>query len=398
MHLRSNEKEWSAGEIRRLIREHLRPHFDVLAQCASSAELHQHPLHGELEPALDRVFGSPEIGHFSPGAAPGRDRYRIAAWNLERGIQLDGQIEAFRTHPHLKNADVLLLTETDVGMARTRNRDVAAALAGALGFHYAFVPCYLNLAKGAGEEHGVEGDNELGLHGNALLSRYPIRHVRSIPLENGVDKMAGREKRLGRQAAVSAEIVFPNYNLTAVSVHLDANSTQRHRRDQMQTVLDALPASGPLVLGGDWNTTTFNSSTALHAILGFWRRVFMGPDNVIRNHYLHPYNFFEKELFELLERRGFDYRSANVLGEYTMYYEFENARTYQGLSEWVPQWCFPFIRWSLRNHGGRCPLKLDWFAARGVRASAPAVIHDVREDREIPLSDHDAIALDIIVP
>lgn len=37
-----------------------------------------------------------------------------------------------------------------------------------------------------------------------LLSRYRIRDIRLIPLDNGVEKMAYRAKRLGRQAAVAA--------------------------------------------------------------------------------------------------------------------------------------------------------------------------------------------------
>jgi hypothetical protein len=262
--------------------------------------------------------------------------------------------------------------------------------------NYAFAPCYLNLAKGSGVDHEAEGENDLGLHGNALLSRYPIRDVRSVALDNGTDKMSGREKRLGRQAAVAAEIEFPNFSLTAVSLHLDANSTQAHRRDQMRTVLDEFDGEGAAVIGGDWNTTTYNSSTAFHAIMGYWLRVFMGPGRVIRNHYLHPYRHFERELFQLLEDRGFNWRDTNVSGEYTMYYDFEDVRAYKSLSEWVPQWCFPFIRWALRDHQGRCPFKIDWFATRGLRAGNPRVIHDVREGREVPLSDHDAVGLDIL--
>jgi hypothetical protein len=62
----------------------------------------------------------------------------------------------------------------------------------------------------------------------------------------------------------------------------------------------------------------------------------------------------------------------------------------------VPGWCFHFIRWALRNHGGRCPVKLDWFATRGVRCRNPVVIHDLREGRAVPLSDHDAIGVDVL--
>lgn len=260
---------------------------------------------------------------------------------------------------------------------------------------YVFFPCYINLAKGAGVEYVAAGDNELGLHGNAILSRYPLRNVRPVHLENGKDKMKGREKRLGRQTAAVADIVFPNGTLTAVSVHLDANSSQRHRADQMRDILREVGGGGPAAIGGDWNTTTYNSSSATPAILGFWLRVFMGPDNVIRNHYLHPYRRFEKELFAELEKHGFDYRSCNALGERTTSYDVDDAKTHKNLREWVPAWCFAFIRWALRNHGGRCPLKIDWFAVRGLTGREPAVLHEFREGRNPPLSDHDPIGVDV---
>ena len=101
-------------------------------------------------------------------------------------------------------------------------------------------PCYLALGKGSGVERDVGGANRFGLHGNALLSRYPIRDARAIPLPNGVDKMAHREKRLGRQAAVVATIDFPGRPVQAVSLHLDAQSTQAHRFRRCATCLSSL--------------------------------------------------------------------------------------------------------------------------------------------------------------
>ncbi len=165
----------------------------------------------------------------------------------------------------------------------------------------------------------------------------------------------------------------------------------------MQDVINGLNGNGPSIIGGDWNTTTYNSSSAFFAIMGFWRRVFMGVDHVINHHYLHPYHRFEKQLFDMLEERGFDFRDCNRLGERTLSYDVSNTKTRKNLGEWVPGWCFSFIRWALRNHGGYCPLKLDWFAARDVRCENPVVIHELREGREIPLSDHDAIGVDILV-
>jgi endonuclease/exonuclease/phosphatase family metal-dependent hydrolase len=353
------------------------------------------PVYRALESAVRTILETPEMGDFAAKSAPARDRYRFLAWNLERGIELDGQLEAFRSHEYLRTCDVLLLSETDVGMARSGNRAVAQTLARELGLHYAFVPCYLNLTKGSGVEYDAQGENELGLHGNAVLSRYPLRRVRPIPLENGIDKMAGREKRLGRQTALAADIDFPNYAVTVAVAHLDANSSQRHRHNQMRDVLDGLATNRAVIVGGDWNTSTYNSSGAFHAILGFWLRVLMGVDNVIRNHYLHPYRRFEKDLFNLLESCGFDYKTCNRLGERTISYDADDPKTRQNLGEWVPGWCFSCMRWALRHHGGKCPLKIDWFATRGLRCENPRVIHDLREGRHPPLSDHDAIGVDV---
>jgi len=388
-------------DLHEIVRERIAPHLPALAAYRNSAELWGSDLYRALEPDIRRVLDTPECSRVAPCAAsPSRPHYRFLAWNVERGAQFDGLVEALRTHPSLRDADVLLLTETDTGMVRSGNRNVARDLACALGMHYAFVPCYLNLTNGSGIEQDLPGANDLGLHGNALLSRYPISHVRPIFLENGVDIMASREKRIGRQAAIAADILFPNATITAVSVHLDAQSTQRHRYLQLRDILDnidTLPSHDRrrVVIGGDWNTSTYNSSRALHAILGFWLRVLMGVDNVIRNHYLHPYRHFERDLFRLLEERGFDYRACNRLGKHTVSYDVEDLRATKALRDWVPGWCFHFIRWALRNHGGRCPVKLDWFATRGVSCRNPAVIHDVREGRPVPLSDHDAIAVDV---
>jgi endonuclease/exonuclease/phosphatase family metal-dependent hydrolase len=373
------------------------PRLEALAKCRSTAELEAHPEYKVIAPLAERSLATTHVADFRRTAAPPRSRYRLLAWNIERGTQLDAQLEAWRSHPYLQSCDVLLITEVDAGMARSGNRMVAETLARELGMAEAFAPCYIALGKGSGVERYAEGENRFGLHGNAILSRYPIRDVQVIRLENGVDKMAHREQRIGRQAAVAARIDFPNLPVRAVSVHLDAQSTQKHRREQMRAVLDALPSDLPVILGGDWNTSTYDSSHAFRAIVGFGIRVLMGVDNVIRNHYLHPDRLFERRLFRLLRERGFEYEHSNALGEPTICYDVCDQRATGNLREWVPEWCFAFIRWALRNHGGRCPMKLDWFATRGLRPENPIVLDDLREGRDVPLSDHDAIGVDIVV-
>jgi endonuclease/exonuclease/phosphatase family metal-dependent hydrolase len=373
------------------------PRLQALAECRSTAELEFHPEYRDIAPLVRQCLGTVHQADFRRQEAPCRERYRVLAWNIERGTQFEAQLEAFRSHPYLKTCDVFLITEADAGMARSGNRMVSEELAIELGMAQVFAPCYIALGKGSGVERHAEGENRFGLHGNAILSRYPIRDVRLIPLDNGVDKIAHREKRLGRQAAVSARIDFPNLSMQGVSVHLDAQSTQRHRREQMRTVLDGLPPGLPILLGGDWNTSTYDSSRAVQAILGFALRVIMGVDQVIRNHYLHPERLFERGLFRLLAERGFEYEHSNRMGEHTICYDVCDPRATGNLREWVPEWCFAFIHWALRNHGGRCPMKLDWFATRDLRVEDPVIIHDLREGRTEPMSDHDAIGVDIVV-
>jgi endonuclease/exonuclease/phosphatase family metal-dependent hydrolase len=394
--LAEEQQQSSFVEIQQIIRSHLKPHLGALGKFRSTRELHASPLYQRLEPYIRAVLETPQSGSFARTSPPRKESYRIVAWNIERGKQLAGQLEALQNHEYLREADVLLLTETDVGMARSGNFDVAREMAAALGMDYAFAPCYWSLVKGSGLERHVNGENDLGLHGNAILSRYPLSNLRPVHLENGIDILAAREQRLGCQTALLADVGFPQARVTFACIHLDAHSSQRHRCDQMKSVLDALPReASPVVLGGDWNTTTYDSSTAFRSICGFWLRVFMGVGHVIRNHYLHPYNLFERGLFDLLQGRGFEYERSNVLGEYTICYDIADQQTYLALREWVPQFCFPFIHWSLRDFGGKCPFKIDWFATRGVEPFNPRVIHEVREGRKTPLSDHDAIGVDL---
>ncbi|MEZ5353023.1 MAG: endonuclease/exonuclease/phosphatase family protein [Bryobacteraceae bacterium] len=385
-------------DIARIIREDIRPVLQELARCRSTLELERSSAYLDRRAMIEQVLSTVQTSRFAGEPAPARSSYRILAWNIERGKELAGQIEAFREHPYLRTCDVLLLTETDVGMARSGNVDVARTLAMELGFDYAFIPCYLSLVKGSGTERDVDGDNDLGLHGNAILSRYPIVDPVRIRLKNGIDKMASKEQRLGSQCALAATIDLPGLPLTVACVHLDANSKQRHRADQMRAVVQALPSSGPALIGGDWNTTTFDSSSAFNAIMGYFLRVLMGPGNVIRNHYLHPYRWFERELFRLLAANQFDINNCNQAAEPTIHYDVTDIRAHKGLAEWVPGWCFPFIRWALREHGGSCPLKIDWFAARTLDCANPIVIHDVGARHTVPLSDHDAIGVDVRVP
>lgn len=385
-----------AAEVYGDLPKHILPLLERFLTCRSEQELTCHPDFVPVAAQIQRIMDTHHFSDHRVDHAPAKQSYRFLAWNIERGRQYDAQVRAFKQHPYLRECDVILITEADAGMARSDNRMVAESLAQELGMQQVFSPCYLALGMGSGIERDIQGSNAFGLHGNAILSRYPMRDIRVIPLKNGVDKMAHREKRIGRQVAIAATIDFPNLSVDAVTVHLDAQSTQRHRAEQLREILTRVKP-GPAILGGDWNTSTYNSSSAFMAIMGFWLRVFMGPGNVIRNHYLHPERWFERRIFRALERNGYEYSQSNVMGERTAYYDMLSPAAVRNLGEWVPHWCFAFIRWALRNHGGRCPLKLDWFATRGLRPERPVVPHEFREGLEVPMSDHDPVGVDIRV-
>jgi hypothetical protein len=227
-----------------------------------------------------------------------------------------------------------------------------------------------------------------------------MKNVHAIPLPNGKDKMFGNEKRLGYLRALAAEIDHPIGKFRAVTIHLDAHSSRKHRKLQLEIIVNHLKTlpEMPTIIGGDWNTTTFNSQTSTRAILGYFRRVAMGVRNVAKNHYPFPDRFFERPMFAMLERQGFEYKRFNNLGTGTLHYELESVEKNTNLRDWVPEWCFPFIFWAARRVGKTISARLDWFAGKGIEiVGEPKTIGNLKDAKGIPLSDHDAIALDFTI-
>jgi endonuclease/exonuclease/phosphatase family metal-dependent hydrolase len=386
----------------------LAPFFKELARFPSTKALQASELYAALRPEIERVLGglaeedfSARATHSHARAAASDNPVRATAWNIERGTRLPGIIGVLDKHPVIGESDVLLLTELDYGMARSGNLFVAREIAATLGLRYAFAPCYLALTKGSGVEAYIEGENSLALHGNAILSRFPLHRAHSLALPNGKDKMRGVEKRLGCQRAVIADLEHPSGMLRVVSLHLDAHSTQAHRHHQMKLMLDHLDSLEPrlpVLIGGDWNTTTYNSKRGVYAIAGFFRRVMMGPGHFIRNHYPYPDRWFERHLFRELERRGWTYRELNEPGGCTLHYDVRDMAVNRNMADWVPRWCFWFLYKALEKHEGRASLKLDWFAGKGVAVAPgqePKVFGGLRDEAG-PLSDHDPVVVDVV--
>ena len=372
--------------------------FPELLKIESTAELEKSAVYQKIKPEVERILNAVVVENFAPAENLEKSKIvRALAWNVERGSRFEGIVEALENHPQLADRDALLLSELDYGMARSGNRVVARDLARALELNYAFATVYIALQKGSGVEANVPGENTKSLHGLALFSKYPLKNVHAVALPNGKDKMRGKEKRLGYLRALVADIEHPAGVFRAVTLHLDAHSSRNHRRRQMRIVLDHLDALPPLptVIGGDWNTTTYNAQNSTRAILGYWRRVMMGVRNVVRNHLPYPERFFEKKLFGDLERYGYEYRNLNETGVGTLHYDMDNIAYNTNLRDWVPAWCFPFIFWAAKQVGGRVSARLDWFAGKGIEVEGkPHTVGNLRDAEGVPLSDHDAITLD----
>lgn len=397
----------------------LNRHFPQLLKFESTPEMEASALYRQIRPEVERILNAVVCEDLSEPAkvatgipndvsknrvttVPGSDKITALAWNIERGCIFEGIIDALKNHNDLNNKDLLLLTELDYGMARSGNRFVAREIAKELKLNYAFAPVYIALQKGSGVESEMEGENTRSIHGLAMFSRFPIKYAHAIDLPNGKDKMWGKEKRLGYLRALVADIEHPAGEFRAVTIHLDAHCSRAHRHLQMKIILDHLDTLSPLptLLGGDWNTTTFNAQSSRRAILGYWRRVMMGVKKVVKNHYPHPDRYFEKRLFNELESRGFEYKTLNELGAGTIHYDVSSIEKNTNLRDWVPEWCFPFIFWAANRVGGRVSGRLDWFAGKGITIGAgskPLTVGNLMDDQGTPLSDHDAITLDFVL-
>ncbi len=397
----------------------LNQYFPELLKFESIEETEKSALYQKIKPTVERILNAVVQENLSepravatgqtrdesenenfiphPSSLIPQNAVSALAWNIERGNIYEGIVDALKNNAQLKDKDVLLLTELDYGMARSKNRFVAQEIAKELKLNYAFAPVYIALQKGSGVEEFAEGKNTTSIHGLAMFSKYPLKNVHAIDLPNGKDKMWGKEKRLGYLRALVADIEHPAGDFRAVTIHLDAHSSRKHRHLQMKIILDALDQLPklPTLLGGDWNTTTYNAQNANHAIAGYFWRVMLGVKNVVKNHLPHPDRHFEKDLFGEIERRGFEYKKFNEFGVGTLHYDIESIEKNTNLRDWVPEWCFPFIFWAARRVGGKVSGRLDWFAGKDIEIKGkPQTIGNLVDETDTPLSDHDAIALD----
>jgi endonuclease/exonuclease/phosphatase family metal-dependent hydrolase len=366
----------------------------LLSECrALAAELLRYPtlagLRGAPEwPAmqrrLDAVLGT--VRRHEPVRAPAAPadpaRVRAVSWNLEHGNQYEAIERALTGNAQLSGADVLILVETDLGMARAHNRDVAADLAAALGFHAVWAPLFLETGVGRHDDalSAAGRSNQEALFGMAILSRWPIGDIRIVPLPSPERYQFDVERMYGRFIALVAEIRRPGAPFVTVAVHLEVHRTRRHREIQMRTVLEALRGeTRPIILGGDFNTTTFDRGR-LWAPYSGAMVLAATPGALLRRRLLRPDRGHARErLFRALREAGFEWRPLSDRRP-TLRLRFARVPEAAGPFAWgITQ---PLMRWmETRAH-----LRLDWFAARGWRGCRGTTVRGL--DGPGAASDH----------
>ncbi len=203
-------------------------------------ELYKHnPASKALEDKKTRIFTTPFVSNSAAERGvrprtvdvPGLGRsVRVAFWNIERGIEFDAIVAAFKGPEEiaryvdtanitrdsedwkrimqqsetLASADVVILNELDWGMKRSGYRNVPADLAAALDMNYAYGVEFIEcdpLSTGTETFDGVDpaqreeliANNQVdrarfrGMHGSAILSRYRLDNVKITRLPKVYD-------------------------------------------------------------------------------------------------------------------------------------------------------------------------------------------------------------------
>ena len=288
-----------------------------------------------LENKLNYLLATPFVDNSQAGAntrqflqsPPLGEFLRVVHWNIERGLEYDAIEAAFGSEAHLnifldserfpfdsekrreileqaallRSADVIVLNEVDWGIKRTGYRSIAADLAARLKMNHAFGVQFVELSPvhlsnqpppaNAGENEiaelvKIDPARYKGLHGIAILSRFPLENVRLVPfkhqpydwyksekkeislLEKGRRKLSEqvflqktlREVRRGGRATLLAEIAdarFPSGRVTIAATHLENRTKPAQRVAQLAELLDTIKnISHPVVVAGDMNTST----------------------------------------------------------------------------------------------------------------------------------------------
>lgn len=329
----------------------------------------------ECGSSIQQFLSTPQVFTFSGSVPRLRSFVRIVQWNIEKGKRFEEILHCLQNSEILKWADVILLNEADLGMNRTRNRNVARELAEKLGMHAVFAPAHFELTKGVAEELSLEGDNRESLQGNAILSRYPILETRIIPLPITFEPYAFHEKRFGWRNCLWVQLQLRESCLWVGTTHLELRNSPECRAAQMRHIMQCLPGqeNAAYLLGGDLNTNSFARGTAWRTVKAALK-LLLTPPSKMKYQLLHPERGREP-VFDVLAQRGFMWEGFNS--------NEETARTEIGALEeadFLPDAILKAFQKRLVPYEGYLGFKLDWLLGKNIRGLGADQKFDNREN------------------
>lgn len=159
------------------------------------------------------------------------DSLRVVSWNIQFAEQVPVALEEIQANSDLAGADIILVQEM--------TREGVEVMAQALGMHHIY---------GLAAVH----PHHKKLFGNGVLSRWPIVGDKAIQLPHET-LITGH-----RRIAVAADISLGGQIVRAISIHTATMVMDLDKRvDQAKAARDSLgDFTGPVIMGGDFNTVT----------------------------------------------------------------------------------------------------------------------------------------------
>lgn len=284
-------------------------------------------LNKKLQAHLNMVY----ITNRKSDAVLNKSFLRVAHWNINRGLNVD-QIKELLLNPenykkkYLSNvsegkhkhfneeldafsgADIVCLNEADIGMPRTQYKSIPNVLGDSLGWNTAYASEFVELGP-IFQNHKFNTSQYRGLHGNVIISKFPIVSAEVIRIPNYYDwygeevekhkspleyariggtklifsqKIEVKEVRHGSRNAIIADIKLPSGQIiTVVSTHLEDRAYPDQRLRQFRYLLSKLKdKKTPLILAGDFNTST--TDTKPTSLKKEWVKRIRDPHCVIR--------------------------------------------------------------------------------------------------------------------
>lgn len=167
---------------------------------------------------------------------------RVATYNIHKGVQGLGPLRRLEIHNlglavEQMDADLVCLQEV-----RRVNHREARRFA-----HWPAVPQANFLAPPGYEAiYRTNARTRHGEHGNALLSRWPVR---------GVNHRDVSDHRFEQRGLLHAEVEFHNRRIHVIVVHLGLIAGSRVRQVQQleRFIVQEIPPTDPLIVAGDFN-------------------------------------------------------------------------------------------------------------------------------------------------